>query len=428
MRFLRYNISMERLNGMRVIAAVSGGADSVALLLRLLEKRGRGEIALIAAHVEHGIRSAASEADMHFVIALCEKYRVPLFVKRVDVPAYAKAAGIGTETAARELRYRFFDELLNATGFDRVALAHHADDQAETVLMHILRGASLSGARGMAFDTGKYVRPLLTEPKDALLAYLAGKGETFRQDETNFIADNPRNALRQALAFYPGARDAILRFSRFCAEDDDYLKNLSDAEEKTRTGCFDGGVWIDRTGLPKVLFGRIAVKYLPEPEERTVALLFSLQGKTQLPGGLTALGDGGRLYLYRETEKPEPVPLNVPGSTVLWNGSVITVTESGGEICRDNGLRQTVNRNALAGAVARLRLDGDRIRPFGMTGTKLLSDYLTDRKVAKPLRDTVPVIACGREILWVPGVGLSENMRAQRGFETYTIEIGRKEP
>ena len=159
---LRYARAQGLLHrGMHVLVACSGGPDSLALLDILLRLRGRLRLALTVAHFEHGIRGASSEGDASFVAAFCKERGVPCFIGHGDVPSAARAQGKSLELAARELRYAFFGQTMARVGADVLATAHHADDQAETVLMRILRGTGLDGLSAMKPREGKKIRPLL---------------------------------------------------------------------------------------------------------------------------------------------------------------------------------------------------------------------------------------------------------------------------
>ena len=187
------------LPGSHVLVAVSGGADSTALLCFFCEIRETYPISVSCAHVEHGIRGAASEGDMRFVKALCEQKNVPFYGGRVDAPGYARAHGCGLEEAARALRYDFLEKTAEAVGTDAIALAHHRGDQAETVLLHAARGSDIRGLCAMRWRRGKLIRPLLDAEPEALRAYLRRIGQPWREDETNACEDYARNRIRRSV-------------------------------------------------------------------------------------------------------------------------------------------------------------------------------------------------------------------------------------
>jgi tRNA(Ile)-lysidine synthase len=197
-----------------ILAAVSGGADSVAMLCLLREVCREHSVRLTAAHFEHGIRAEASVADAAFVRELCRAWNVELIEGSADVPAMAKARSVGIEEAARDARYAFLREAKRQAGADWIALAHHQDDQAETVLMHLLRGCGLKGLVGMRETEGDLYRPLLSYPKQTLVDFLRNQGIEWREDASNQVSDTPRNALRlnvipQMETCYPAAKRAI---------------------------------------------------------------------------------------------------------------------------------------------------------------------------------------------------------------------------
>ena len=159
--------------------------------------------------MEHGIRPRTSEADMAFVQALCCRLGIPCYVERADVPAYAKAHGIGLEDAARTLRYAFLDQTARRIAADYIALAHHAQDQAETVLMHAARGSDMRGLCAMRYRRGNIIRPLLDWKPQDLRAYLEANGQPWREDETNGDLVYTRNRIR-AEARDPGLLSCVI--------------------------------------------------------------------------------------------------------------------------------------------------------------------------------------------------------------------------
>ena len=186
-------------SGLGIVVACSGGPDSLALVEVLRQLTARYQLRLAVAHFEHGIRGAASRADALFVQEYCAAHALPCVVEAADVPAAAQAAGQSLETAGRELRYAFLERVRVERGLDVIATAHHADDQAETVLMHLLRGAGLTGLAGIQPQRGRLIRPFLSVTKQEIRAYLAAAGLTPREDVTNSEPDCLRNRVRLEL-------------------------------------------------------------------------------------------------------------------------------------------------------------------------------------------------------------------------------------
>ena len=183
--------------GDRVLAAVSGGADSVALLYWLCAECAAGRVAgVAAAHLHHGLRGEEADRDEAFVRRLCEKRGVPLHIRREDVGARAKEAGEGIEEAGRRLRYAFFDEIARTEGYDRIATAHTLSDNVETVLLHMTRGCGPDGLCGIAPSRGRLIRPLLTCTREEVEAYCRACGLDFVTDSTNADVAYARNRVR----------------------------------------------------------------------------------------------------------------------------------------------------------------------------------------------------------------------------------------
>ena len=220
-----------------VLVACSGGVDSVVLadmLCRMQIKRG---IKVAIAHFEHGIRGEESKADAEFVRAFAKERDLPFYLAEEDVPAFSREQHLSLETAARKLRYDFLRRTAKEGGFCHIATAHHADDQAETVLMRILRGTGTDGLSGMSAKSGDIIRPLLFLNKSELMDYAAAVNLAYRTDATNFVADATRNKLRLELLpklkveFNPDIVSALNRLSEVAAAEKDYLAVVAEKEE-----------------------------------------------------------------------------------------------------------------------------------------------------------------------------------------------------
>ncbi len=409
--------------GDHVLAAVSGGADSVALLLLLHEIARQGEIRLSCAHLDHGIRGEASRADARFVRALCERLGVPLAAEVADVPGLAALERAGEETVARAVRHAFLHRARALLGADWIALAHHADDQAETVLMHLLRGAGTRGASGMRPVEGVFIRPLLDVPKARLLKHLDSVGQAHVTDGTNLEPIGPRNRLRlevmPALAdIYPGAVPALCRHARIAAGEADLIDRLAADWFEARARRLPMGVLIPPDpGADRALVRRALARQLgcdADAVERALALYASGRpGKASLPGGWELERTGAGLYLLRGVAPPLPVPL--ADGAALGGCCTIRVRAALPVPVRDDPYRQALNLAALAGAELRTRRPGDRFQMLNAPGDRLLSDVLTDRKIDRPIRDFLPLVAVGSRVLWIPGLGVSEQAKLTPG-------------
>lgn len=405
---------LDDARGKHVLVALSGGADSVALLILLCRARDAGMLRASAAHFEHGMRGAESREDAKFCQSLCARLGVPLALGRTDVPEIARRTGEGLESCARTLRYRFLRETAAALGAELIALGHHADDQAETVLMHLLRGAGPQGIAGMRRLSGDLYRPLIACRKAEIVGFLTEIGQEWREDKTNLVPDNPRNALRHLAiptltAVYPGAVPAMARYAEAAAIEDDFVAHAADAFLEERTKPLPNGHRIDLSGDPEEALLRRALRRLCGPDLKTDKLreLVCLETATDIGNGMRAERHGAYLYVLRPFERPAAQLINMKGITRL-PGICRLACEDAPPV-PERALKQTqvLDREAIDGAVLRTRCEGDRIAPLGMEGTKSLSDYFTDRKLDPPLRDVTPVVARGSEILWVIGHGIS---------------------
>ncbi len=429
--------------GDRVLVAVSGGSDSVALfrLLRELAPAGAFEIAG-AAHLDHGLR-AASAADEAFCRALAATAGVAFRSERVDVGALARERGISIEDAGRQARYAFFERAADELGAAAIATGHTRDDQAETFLLRLVRGAGPRGLAGIHPRVGRVIRPLLSIGRDELREYLASVGQPFREDDSNRDVSIPRNRVRHELLpllrerFSPAIVETLAREAAIARHDEERLE--AEAIDLARLI-----VLTDRTGesvevevdalrsLPKALAVRVARLALQQlASDRFVGfdhidrLLESADGDSLSLPGQHAEHRGGRIRLSRTPFRPFSnsfrVSLSIPGEAVLdAHGWAVSATVGSDPIRPgsdpDGGrhLDATVATARVTLPLAvRSRLPGDRVRPLGMGGReKKLQDVLVDRKIAREERDALPLVVDGTDrIVWVVGEAVAEDFR-----------------
>ncbi|MBR0464446.1 MAG: tRNA lysidine(34) synthetase TilS [Clostridia bacterium] len=416
-------------SGARILVAVSGGADSVALLRLLLEQAAAYRLHIEAAHFEHGIRGKASLEDQAFVENLTKSFGIPLHLGGADIPALSRDNRQGVEQAARNARYDFLEKTRAAIGADWIALAHHRDDQAETVLMHLLRGSGLRGACGMSvFSKAHLWRPLLNTPKEALIGYLRSHGFDWREDDTNSIADTPRNALRLEIMprlqqIYPGAKDALARFAATVQLDNAYLYLQTRAFLKSTARKLPIGWVITPFEGDKAINAR-SQREQTGLDHESVLRIVSLQG---VPHAEFDLSDRWRvrkadhsLYLIRSGPKDFECPLPFEGTVCIDEIGTLVIEDSPPVPDRDP-FSQVLDREALQGCTVRTRQPGDHIVPYGMTGRQKLSDYFINRKIDRPMRSVTPLIAKGHDILWVCGVGISQHAAVSPGRNAVRI-------
>lgn len=431
--------------GSPVLALVSGGADSVALL-RLLAagELGTAPERLRVLHVNHGLRGADSDGDEAFVVALCGSLGVPCEIVRYDVAAYAAETGLNLEDAGRTIRYRFAESALDAlceqhtvrSEQGRIAVAHTFDDRLETFLARLVTGAGASGLRSIAPVRGRIARPLINARRADVLAYLGALGQTWREDATNADTSRQRSWVRHQLLPLIEERnpafDAVAaRTLAILAEEDTLLDEMAAAFARDFTRVESGVLVLERgpMGTLSLPMARRTVRgalhaAFPEASriefEHVEALVAGLADPLfarDLPCGLQARAEYGTLRISRRGETHEPlVPglLELPGRLDLGPGGVIESTSVEPQVPVTGGLAEIIDADAVRWPlVVDGPAPGDRMSPLGMSGTKKVSDLLTDAKVPRRMRPVTPVVRDGGVIVWVAGVRLAEQYRVR---------------
>lgn len=410
-----------------ILVAVSGGPDSVCLLHVLRELGYPVQIA----HFDHQTRHGDSAADAAFVRELAARLDIPFHVDSRPVGEWAAESSRSFEEFARDVRYRFFVDVAKAHGCTAVATGHHADDQAETVLMRILRGTTTRGLGGIPpismREKLRIVRPLIETTREEILAYLEDSGIDYCTDRSNedlhFLRNRVRHALLPHLAteYNPRIRNALTRLAGSQRQDNDLLESLAAAAAKQ---CVTGPGRLDRAAfgdLHPALQRRILLGLAwehgsaPDFEHVTEAARFVVEAAA---GKSLELGDGTRLCNSRDEsilvsaskDRPRngPIPLEVPGETTAL-GKRFTVRtapalpkEPLDQYCTPE--LQIFDADRLSGRVeVRLSRPGDRFTPLGMTGTKKLSDYFQDIGLPAVERDQQVLLTVDDRIAWVVG-------------------------
>ncbi|HEX5473576.1 MAG TPA: tRNA lysidine(34) synthetase TilS [Vicinamibacterales bacterium] len=432
--------------GGRVVVALSGGGDSVALVHLLSERDAAGELILAgAAHFNHQIRGAAADEDERFCVELTRTLGLPLEVGRADVPAMAARERRSLEDAARRARYDFLARAATALGADAVATAHTRDDQAETFLLRLVRGAGTRGLAAIQPRAGIVIRPLLEAGRAELRAYLNMRGLPFREDETNADVRNPRNRVRHAVLPYlaahcsPAIVDVLAREAALARIDEQYLQaraietaaSVVLQDEPARVVVDAGALAaLDPAIASRVareVLARLAVsrpigsqhvdRLLELARDRTDGRQFSLPGQT-------AARRGGRIELEpRRTGKTAQlvnsfsILLSIPGEVVLgpagWAVAAEPLSRLPGTLWAGRGPSAAVAASRLVlPLTVRNRRPGDRFRPLGAPGGRKLQDFLVDRKVPRTERDRLPLVVDGQDrIVWVAGQAVAEDFR-----------------
>jgi len=432
-------------SGQHVLVAVSGGADSVALLLALRELAPSLAISLTVAHLDHRIRAGAAEADATFVKTLAAQWRIAFVGGRADVPARSRRRGVSLEMAARQARYEFLARVARQTGADLAATAHTADDQAETVLLKLTRGAGPQGLGGIQREVTlrglKIVRPMLDVSRKEITAFLLRNKCSWREDDSNRNVSFLRNRVRHEIMPLLGRRlnpkiaYALRRAAEVMSEENRWLDSLC---RPMLGACAHSAGGLDVQTLKQyplaarrrilrlwlVACGASAKDIDFESIDRMELLLQRRKGtgSVDIAGGRTVHRCYGQLLAKEQragklakdsgTTWSGKAVIKVPGETVLTErGLRVVVTLAPGVVKAKRtrpGLlpaRATIGREAVGKRklYVRARRAGDRIEPLGMKGSKKLQDIFVDEKVPVDQRAQIPLFECGGQIVWLPG-------------------------
>lgn len=348
------------------IVALSGGADSVCLLLKSIEN---GDV-VEALHCNFHLRGDESDRDENFCRNLCEKNNVPLHVKHFDTNAYAKEHKVSIEMAARELRYAWFEEMREKLGAEEILVAHHQDDNIETMLMNLMRGTGITGLTGMKRRNGYIVRPLLDMTRQEILDYLAVRKQDYVTDSTNLETEAIRNKIRLQLLplmeeIYPSVRKNLAKTMRYLQE----AATIVEGGQSTELDIFKTLKPLGFTS--KQIEAIVSGKWKAERRK--------MKSDNQMLGQLTV-----RSYSKEDNFKPSKEPF----VATLDADKVVTPL------------------------VLRRVQQGDRFKPYGMKGcSKLISDYLTDKKIDMDERQGQCVVCDSNgEIIWLPGHRISHSV------------------
>jgi tRNA(Ile)-lysidine synthase len=434
--------------GDRVGVAVSGGADSVALLRLLLELQSKLGVVLCVVHLNHRLRAQAADRDERFVAKLAERHGLEFSVERVNVGARAKRENLNVEDAARRARYEFFAGLVEQGKITRIATAHTADDQAETVLAHMLRGAGLAGIGGIHAVSGNVLRPLLRIRRAALRVYLKEKKQTWREDATNRDTSKLRARIRKKLIpllekqFQPAAVEHLAALAEFAREDDGFLEELAEARIGVAAKKSADGVAISPShlqGQPSIcrrMVRRIVKDVKPQGGElgathveAVLALADSGEnGKyIQLPGGVEVRREHDELVFCRASTpstnarpgsqhaaKSQPcefehtidfakekLVVSVPCLACDFRFTKIDWPEKSEETSNNGSV---LNHDALCKPlVLRNWRPGDTFQPLGHRKPHKLKRLLNEKRISRWEKDGWPVLTSAGVIAWARG-------------------------
>lgn len=464
--------------GDRVIAGVSGGADSVCLFLMLLELREKIGFDLIAVHVHHGLRGEAADQDQRFVEALCEQHRIPLEIFRVNLESIAKKRKQSLEEAGRMVRREAFDSVCKKYGGNKIALAHHQNDNAETLLWNLSRGTGLDGLGGIRPVNGKFIRPLLCMNRKEIEEYLAKRKQSYCIDETNAGTDYTRNKLRHLVLpiLEEQVNSAAVRHMNETMEQiwelQEYMQEQVEAAyQECVQEHFEKACWIQiqqksfetfpelikkmviRKGMEQVGGKKrdlshkhvdVMMELMNKQVGRTLDLPYEMHAKRNYEGIRL---EKQRTYSFGEEKKAEIMQecmseLNIPGETILADRNLklrCKILEKPKNLSIKDIPQKIYTKWFDYGIIKsslyiRTRQAGDTIVIDEKGHQKKLKNWFVDEKIPKEVRDSQLLLAENNEILWVLGHRMSQAYQVKQStkwilqieVETYKSDGGKE--
>lgn len=424
--------------GDKILVGVSGGPDSVCLLHILDRFRKEMALSLHIAHINHGIRKRESKREEEFVSHLAGRMGLPITVKSINVPSYARKKKLTVEEAARDMRYRVLERLAGKLNAKKIALGHTASDQVETVLMHLLRGSGPQGLSGIPplrkLGSAEIVRPLIEVSREEILGYLKENNLKFCLDSSNRKTEYFRNKIRLKLLpllrknYNKDIEGALLRLSEILKEENAYWERVVERILNEVVSWKSGKILIDFRRFLRYnvvvqrrvlyrLFSGIVSLYQIEAIRNLARK--SSQGKRIYLGNKFSVRKEGDFLIFSSSPerklKKFNYPIRVPGKNEI-DGLNLTLSTrivdfrpvSDGSA---NIVYFDIDKINSRKLIMRNRREGDRFRPFGLRGTKKLSDFFIDRKIPRRLRDRVPLLVDGNDILWVVGIRRADKAR-----------------
>lgn len=412
--------------GERVGVAVSGGVDSMCLLHYLNCRKSELGITLTAINIDHSIREN-SKQDSDFVIKYCKDNNISVHSFKVNALAYSTENKLTIEEGARICRYGVFDGLLKKGIVDKIAIAHHKQDQVETVLLNIFRGSGLKGLTGMEYEQNGYIRPLLNTDKSEILCYQSENNIPFVEDETNMDTEYSRNFLRhtvipQIKSHWNNFENNLISLSKICKQDNEYIDS---------TICYDNLVFDENLVkiplgmfvLPNPVVFRLLRKgfehlhALKDIEQKHLQIIKNLASQSEngtrinLPNGVTAIME----YEYLTLAKKKNAKKQGSKEFVCGKQNILGIEA---QIKKTKILENVTMENSHIfdykklpkNCIWRTRQTGDMFTKFG-GGTKKLKDYFIDKKIPSRLRNEIPLLCDGNEVMVVLGVEISDKIK-----------------
>lgn len=429
--------------GDTIIVGVSGGLDSMALLVILNELKDELDFNIVVCHVNHGVREEAVD-DQEFVRKVANNLGLEFHTRNVDMVSYGKKMGITAEEAGRDLRYGFFREIRKKVPNGKIAVAHNKNDQAETLLQRLMRGTGIHGLQGMEFKTLDIIRPILNISRDEIEEYLEENNIGYVVDRTNLLPIYNRNKVRLELIpyieknFNPNIVNTLWRTSQTANIDSSYLEQTSmDSynhilkEENTYRIILDGSKFKKNHRSIQNRIVRYAILRLIQTIQglseyhisSLVDMFLELQTgkKIDLPNELIGRVSYNDLIIEKRQILENihyDFNLTMGINTIRTLDSIIEINLVDKFDCKEDSYIKYIDYHKIKGNLSlRNRRNGDRITPLGMNGSKKVKDYFIDKKIPREYRDEIPLLVDNENIIWIVGHGLSNLYRVTKSTE-----------
>lgn len=437
-------------NGDKIVLGLSGGADSVCLFYLMNSLKNKLNLEIFVCHINHLLRGEDSDLDESFATQLCEKYGIPIFIKKINAKEYANDKKISLEEAGRQIRYSFFNEVKNEVKAFKIATAHNLNDQAETVLMRIINGASVEGIGGIKpVREDNIIRPLIEITKTEILNYLKENNLEYREDKSNLDTSFKRNKIRhfllpELLNYNPSVLTNLSNTANLARQDCDFIKGFVNMAEEKYVGFKNDCAIIDLKIFKyehRAVFQRIILNTIIKVTNQKVNVSnlhiekicdLCINAKTgkgiDISSKLRAFIEYDNLIIAQKNEKIYYNYYLKVGSEIFipqcnkFFKTYVTDIKNAPKYSKNTLVFDY--KDSFEGINIRSRKNGDSYSPIGFCGTKKIKNILIDAKIPKNIRDIIPIISYNDDILWVYGFRISEKYKINENTKkVLVIEI-----
>ncbi len=432
LRFIKENELLS--SGEKILVALSGGPDSVFLLHFLNKFKKKFKIEIGAVHVNHKLRGKDSERDELFCKTICDEISIPFYMLRKDVKSYSKKNKLSLEVAGRKIRYEFFEKISKSNKYDKIATAHNADDNAETVLLNLIKGTGIKGIAGIPVRRSKIVRPILSLTKKEILDYLYENRFEYRIDESNLSNDFERNFLRNEIipliqkninpSFSNSTLNTSLNLQRLNSGLTEIVPGLKSAVKLKRNSSVSipiefikkSNYFIISYTLKEIIDENFSVKLESKDLKKIFLLAKRQSGKSEeLSEKLIVLKERNEITIKKKSSVKNPNEKKIGiGNEVEIDGKILSISKVKKDEVKIGKSKNVefISADGLSSTfIVRIWKEGDKFFPIGMQGTKKISDYLNDIKINSFEKKQHLVLENEGNIVWVIGKRLDNRFK-----------------